>query len=111
MKMLGKARGVTMVQLAKELELSYTALNARLAGVTHFTAFEIQFMADFFGIEPGVFFRPPLELVGSPTVPGPGYGLVRSTFSEPRRSGAKRHTISVNRCTKCDLIPLESVAA
>lgn len=86
-KLLGKATGWPMTRLAKEIGWSYAALNSRLAGETQFTAAEIQRLATHFDVDPGVFFRPPLDLVAPATVPGAALGLVPSTKYQLPRSG------------------------
>lgn len=97
-----------MTELARRIGWSYTALNARLAGVTQFTAQEIYLLACEFDVDPAVFFRPPLELVVAGHVPETARGLVRSTFWEPRRSEPKRYTPEVIRRSTCGL---DSLAA
>lgn len=64
-KLLGKAHGVPMTRLAADLGMSYTALNARLAGDTDWSALEVARIAEYFEIEPAVFFDDPVLLVSA----------------------------------------------
>lgn len=86
-KVLGKAAGVPMTRVAQDLGLSYTGLNARLAGDTSFSAAEVRALAEYFEVDPGVFFEDPVDLVsGRPrtsSVRSPSVG----SGSSPRKSG------------------------
>jgi hypothetical protein len=60
-KLLGKAGGVPMTRLALDIGLSYTALNARLAGETQFSALEVSAIADYFEVPVEVLYGDPVD--------------------------------------------------
>lgn len=86
-KVLGKAAGVPMTQVAKDLGLSYTGLNARLAGDTSFSAAEVRVLAEYFEVDPGVFFEDPVELVSGRPRTSSGRSPSSGSGSSPRKSG------------------------
>lgn len=64
-KLLGKATGVPMTKLADELKMSYSALNARLAGETEFTAAEVAAIAQFFEVGVEVLYGDPARMLST----------------------------------------------
>ena len=82
LRVLCRAHELTQQQLAEKFGMSMSALNERLAGKRRFTAVEIAAFAEHFGVDPGVFFKDPVELVGSPS---PAKSQSRWTVLCPRQ--------------------------
>lgn len=99
-----RARNETITSVAAMTGIHRNRLADKIAGRRAFTEPEIIALASHFDIPPGRLFDDPLELLGvSPSVPESARGLVRSTFSEPRRSAAKRYTPLTFHRSTCDL--------
>jgi hypothetical protein len=54
-KLLAKAKGVPMIQVAEDIGMGYSALNARLAGDTAWLGSEIDVIAEYFEVPFGLF--------------------------------------------------------
>lgn len=57
LKLLVRAQGRTMKDLATAVGISYPSINERLVGKRHFQAYELVALAAELGVEPGVLYR------------------------------------------------------
>ena len=64
LRTLMSAAGISSADIANVLGISKASLSERLSGKTRITADELATLANFFGVDPGIFFKKPEELLG-----------------------------------------------
>lgn len=96
-------QGVNQAHLAEVIGCTQPNICRRMTGKSRFTVDELLLIADYLRIDPTNLIAPPdlADVLGS--VPETARGLVRSTFSEPSWSEAKRYALPVVHCSTCDL--------
>lgn len=89
LKMLAKAQGRTVKDVAASVGMSYSAVNERMVGKRHFQAFEVEALAAELLVEIAELYREPLSryVLTAPRKMSSGRSPSAGSARSPRKSG------------------------